>query len=164
MSAAGSRFATLAAVCSLTADQEQQIAALDAAMLKASADFMAANGERLKALDAAIIDAQTRGDAAALAKAKADKDAILAPAGENAQKSYQDVMAVLTAEQRAKWQEYSALESIKTIYAAAKLTADQLAKVQAAYQAIVAASGGATYAEIMTRLVQQMPQCPLRNF
>jgi len=147
--------APLDAVCGLTAEQKQQVAAVDAGMLQAVSEYKAAHAEEIAAAKKAIDDARKAKDAEALAKAQADYAALMAPLGEIARKHYSDLMAVLTAEQKAKWLEHGAVLSMKSIYGPLKLTAQQVEQIRAAYKVLVKDTS-LTRAALMTQLAAKV--------
>ena len=145
------RYEAMNTVCNLSADQLRQLDALDTAMMQAVTDYQAANADKIAAAQAAM-DAATRSkDKTALDKATGDWNTLMAPLWNIAQQHYSDVLAVLTSGQKAQWQQYTAVLSIKTIYARAGLSDDQIKQVQAAY-ADLAKDTALTWEGLMTQL------------
>jgi Spy/CpxP family protein refolding chaperone len=96
-------------VCELTAEQQKKILDLEAAKAKVIDENKAAT----KAAQDAMTKAQADKDHAALTKAIAQYQAAYKPAWEAQTKAQAELAAVLTPEQKAKWQEYTILNYVK---------------------------------------------------
>jgi Spy/CpxP family protein refolding chaperone len=142
-------------VCNLTADQATQAIKLTDDFQKVVAEFKAANSDKAKELRQAILDAKKKADAAVEAKAKADLQALYAPMEQTAKDYSSSLMAMLTPDQKAKWDEFRAIQAIKGIYGPAKLTDKQIDQVKAARKKIIA-DGAAGFDQIMIALVGKM--------
>src|ERR1035437_7984946 len=92
-------------VCELTAEQQKKILDLEARKTKVTEENKAAT----KAAQNAMTKAQADKDNAALTKAIAQYQAAAKPAWEAQTKAQAELAGVLTAEQKAKWQEYTIL-------------------------------------------------------
>ena len=129
--------APLDAVCNLTDQQKQQVATIDATLLDAVRTYRAANDEKIAAAQEAVSAARKAGDAEALATAQANLLALLTPLAQYSQTHHADLMAVLTTEQKARWDEHMAVRQMKSIFGPLKLTDQQIAQIKAAYQDLI---------------------------
>ena len=120
-------------VCDLSEDQQKRIAELAAERSKALKDFNTENAEKIKALSDEQKKAREAKDKEALKKARDEYSALRAKQNEITKKSQDDIMAVLTPEQKAKWDEYQAVLTVKRRFRGIELTEDQVAKIKAAY-------------------------------
>lgn len=110
----GGTHAQMAKVCKLSEEQTGKIIAANKARKEATKEFMEANGEKMKALQKELNELYAK-------RRKIDADGQAA------------VMAVLTDEQKATWQQYMIMRTVKGRFSRAKLTEDQLEKIKAEY-------------------------------
>jgi Spy/CpxP family protein refolding chaperone len=117
-------------VCELTAEQQKKILDLEARKAKVIDENKAAT----KAAQDAMTKAQADKDHDALTKAIAQYQAVVKPAWEAQQKAQAELAAVLTPEQKAKWQEYTILNYVKQWQKGVKFTDAQWDKIIEAYE------------------------------
>jgi Spy/CpxP family protein refolding chaperone len=120
-------------VCNLTEDQQAKIKDIEQERDKAVAAFHTENAEKLKAAREALGEASKSQDKDAIQKASKDYQEASAPLAEIYKRAQAQVMDLLTPEQKATWQEYQVMNSIRGMFGRAKLTDDQWAKIKAAY-------------------------------
>ncbi len=136
--------AQMAKVCGLSEDQQKQIAELNAQRAKELAAFREENKAKFEALREAIKKAREAKDKEAAKKARAEYSALRAKEHEIIKKSRAAIMEVLTPEQKAKWDQYQAVLTIKRRISPVKLTAEQEEQVKAAYVKLAAGAEAAT--------------------
>lgn len=146
------KYQVLIRICGLTPEQQGQLLELDKSITQKVDAFLAAHAEELQKADAAIAEAIRQKDLSALAAARQAKQDILAPLLNAARQDHESIMAILTPEQKALWQEFTVMESVKARFMRAGLTGEQTARLKAAY-AEYAAETGATPASITARLI-----------
>lgn len=106
--------AQMAKVCGLSQEQTDKIIAANKLRQEARKEFNDANGAKMKALQKELNDLNAK-------RRKIEADGLAA------------IMAVLTDEQNATWQQYQVIRTIQRKFARAKLTQDQLETVKAEY-------------------------------
>jgi hypothetical protein len=131
--AAFSRYGQMIKVCGLSEEQQSEIKGIEADRDKVTQNYYAESAEKMKAAQAALSEAYKSKDKDAIQKAMAEYRDIMEPVGEFQKSAHAKVMGVLTADQKAAWQEYQVLSNVKAVLYRAKLTEDQLAKIKAAY-------------------------------
>ena len=104
----------MAKVCGLSQEQTDKIIAANKLRNEAAKEFNEANGARIKALQKELKELQAK-------RRKIDADGLAA------------IMAVLTDEQRATWNQYQVIRVIQIKLARARITEDQLATINAEY-------------------------------
>jgi len=132
-SGAFSRYGQMTKVCNLSDEQQKQIKEIEADRDKATQNYYAESAEKMKAAQAALSDAYRSKDKDAIQKAMLDYREIMEPVGEFQKSAHEKVMGVLTADQKAAWQEHQVLNNVKAMFYRAKLTDDQLGQLKAAY-------------------------------
>jgi len=140
--------AQMVKVCGLSEDQQKKISDLMAERGKALKAFQEENKDKYKALSEAAKKARESKDKEAARKAWKDMGALNAQRNEIMKKSQAAVLAVLTDEQRAKWDEYNVLRSVQGRFRGVKLTEEQMAKIKAEY---VKAAAGADMSDQKAR-------------
>ena len=129
--------AQMARICDLSEEQQKKIAELNAKTKEAMKAFRAENGEKMKEIRERVTKARESQDKEAARSATAEMRALYTKQNEIISKGQADIMAVLTAEQKAAWDEYTAINALKGWFKAAKLTDEQLAQVKAEYVKLV---------------------------
>jgi Spy/CpxP family protein refolding chaperone len=152
-----SRYGSLIRVCGLSAEQQDKVKAIDQAMEKSLDEARTANADKLREIDAAIAAAKAAKDSEALARAMQDKRDLLKPMWDTSVKAHDDIMALLTDDQKAAWKQHCVIESVKATFARANLTSKQIDQVKALY-AEAAKVAGATSATIGASLKKQVWQ------
>lgn len=132
------RYQIMVKVCSLSDEQQRQIAELERAFTQTMDDFLSTHAEELRKSDAAIAEATSRGDQTALKEARQAHALILQPLEKTAKGHYEDVIAVLDLKQRLLWQEHLVISVVKAKFLQAGLTDEQLTRMKAAYAEIAA--------------------------
>ena len=117
-------------VCELTAEQKKSLLDIDAARAKVVNDAQAAG----KGFQEAISKAQAAKDNDAMNKAIAKYNEANKPVYGAYQKAQAQIDKVLTPEQKAKWQEYTALKAVKQWQQGVKFSEDQWDKIIEAYE------------------------------
>jgi len=130
--------AQMAKVCDLAEEQQKKMAELNADRAKASKAWHDENGQKIKALQEEMKKARESKDKEAMKKARDAWHALSAKRNELQKKATQDIMAVLTPEQKAKWDEYQAVLAVKRQLRGAELTDEQVTGVKAAYVKLAA--------------------------
>lgn len=120
-------------VCALSDEQQQKIAGFIAQREEAVKAFRKANEEKLQDTQKAARKAAQSGDEDAMEKAQARRKALLAEVDAIFRKEVKQTLDVMTAEQKAKWFEHTAMEFVQARYEKARLTEDQMTKIRAAY-------------------------------
>jgi len=141
-------------VCSLSDEQSAKMKAIDEAWDKDSAKWQADNSAKVQAAQKALMEAIAKQDGAAIFKAYEAMKAAQAPLVALHDKACSQIMAVLTADQKAAWQEHTVLKSISAWFEPAKLTDKQLADIKSAY-AELAKGKDAKCDEIMVTLAEK---------
>ena len=117
-------------VCELSKDQLEKVAKIEARRAAASKDkekpFMEAQKD--------LFAANAGKDANIMAKAQAKYMELNNAVNEQRTKAQDETLAVLTREQKAKWQEYTALKYIKTWYGNIKFSEQQWDKIMELYE------------------------------
>ena len=150
----GWQYGQMEKVCDLSDKQVQQIADILDAQKKATKDFYAENADKIKAVRKDMQEAYRSKDKTAIAQAQADSRELYAPLTDLSKKCHEDVMAVLTPAQKAKWQEHQVIRSVKMRFWAAKLTDEQLGKIKQVYAGL-AKDDKAPQADIIRKLCDQ---------
>jgi Spy/CpxP family protein refolding chaperone len=151
--------AEMAKACALTEEQQKKIADLNEARQKALKEFEAANAEKLTAAREDLKKATEAKDKDAAKKAQDAIAAINTQRMEIDKKAQADIMAVLTPEQAAKWQEYQVLRTVQMRYRKAELTEEQMGKVKEACSKAIAGvdlKDEKARAEIVKKLSEQV--------
>jgi len=130
--------AQMAKVCQLSEEQQKKIAELGAQRKNALNAFETENADKRSALQEELKKAKESKDKDATKKASTELAALNAKRGEIVKKSQADIMAVLTPGQKAKWDEYTAMNSLKGRFLGIEFTEDQLAKIKAEYAKLAA--------------------------
>jgi len=124
--------AQMVKICGLNEDQQLRIVELNAGRREAAKKFQTENAEKFRAFRAKIVEANKNKDK------QARKDAYTKVRSLRLLKKKIDaewrkrIMAVLTPEQRVKWDQYQAMLSVMRRFKNAKLTDAQKAKVKIA--------------------------------
>ncbi|MGD0898790.1 MAG: PDZ domain-containing protein, partial [Thermoguttaceae bacterium] len=108
-----------------------------AARDKAMSDFPAKNAEKVKAASAALTEAFKSKDQEAIAKAQKAYQELYAPMYEAMRKSNDELLNILTPEQRAKQQEHQFTAAVKAMTAGVQLSDEQMKKLRAAWGDVV---------------------------
>ncbi|MCX5677147.1 MAG: hypothetical protein NTX87_19330 [Planctomycetota bacterium] len=132
-SGAYSRYSQMIKVCNLSQEQQKEIRTIEADRDKVAQNYYAENAEKMKAAQAALSEAYRSKDKDAIQKAMLDYRELMEPVGEFQKSAHDKVMAVLTTEQKAAWQENQVMGNIKAMFYRANLTDDQLGQLKAAY-------------------------------
>ena len=106
--------AQMAKVCGLSQEQTDKIIAANKLRHEARKEFNDANGAKIKALQKELNDLYAK-------RKKIEADGLAA------------IMAVLTDEQKAAWNQYLVIRTVQRKFARAKLTEDQLETIKAEY-------------------------------
>jgi len=122
-------YAIMTSVCGLSEEQQKKIAEI----VKRRSEAMQASAEKRKEVAAARVEARKGNDAEAAKKAEADWKALNDERESMMKKSETELLAVLSDEQRAKWEQFSVLRSVKMKFPGVKFTDDQDARLRAAY-------------------------------
>lgn len=146
---------TLTEVCGLTAEQQTQVATREQTMVAQVSAYKTEHAAEIAAATEAVSRAAAGGDAEALAAAKKAYDQLMAPLATYAHSFYDDVLALMTPEQKAKWLEHQAVLCMKAVYGPLDLTESQIAQIRTAY-ATLAATAGLTREQLMTRLAAKV--------
>jgi Spy/CpxP family protein refolding chaperone len=117
-------------VCEVRPDQRKKITEIEAVRQEAAKEKQAV----YKAAQEAIQKAYQNKDNAAWGKASVELRDAGTAVGEYLKKAQVEIMAVLTKEQKAKWQEYTTLKSIKFWFADVNLSDEQWNKIMEAYE------------------------------
>lgn len=125
--------AQMAKVCDLSEDQQKKIAELNAKTKQAMKAFRTENDEKMREIREQLRKARQSKDKEAARNATTKLRALYAKQNEITKKSRADIMAVLTPEQKATWDEYTAINAVKGWFKAAKLTDEQLTQIKAEY-------------------------------
>ena len=121
--------AQMAKVCELSEEQQKKIAELEAERRKELKPL----AEKTKAAKTALAEARKTKDKDAIKKANEGMRAANAAYQGASKKWWQEILGVLSQEQRAKWYEHVVMNTVKGRFKAANLTDDQLEKIKAAY-------------------------------
>jgi Spy/CpxP family protein refolding chaperone len=132
-SGAFSRYGQMIKICGLSEEQQNEIKEIEAERNKITQAHYAENADKLKEAQAALSEAYKSKDKDAIQKAMADYRDLMEPVGEFQKSAHAKIMGVLTAEQKAVWQEYQVFNNIKAMFYRANLTEEQLAQLKAAY-------------------------------
>ncbi len=124
--------ARMAKVCNLSKQQQKQIAELNTLRQKAMKQFRAENGEKFRTLKAKIAEAKKNKDKKAMKEAMAQRRSLHRKQREIYSQWQPKIMAVLTPEQKVKWDRDQVVLSIKRQFRKAKLTDKQTVDVKAA--------------------------------
>lgn len=116
----------------LSDEQVTKMKAIEEAADKATKEWQEQNAEKIKAAHQAIQDAFAAKDNDALQKAVKASQELYQPLTALQQKAREDVMNVLTADQKLAYRQGTVMQWVTPRFAAAKLTDDQLAKGKAA--------------------------------
>jgi Spy/CpxP family protein refolding chaperone len=119
-------------VCELRPDQQKKILEIEAARKVEAKEKQ----DAYKAAQDALQEAYKNKDNDGWVKHSAELRDTGAAVGEYYKKAQVDIMAVLTKEQKAKWQEYTTLKSIKFWNADVKFTDEQWNKIIEAYETL----------------------------
>jgi Spy/CpxP family protein refolding chaperone len=114
----------------LSEEQVKKINELAEARNKAMQDFQKANADKMKEIQTAMMEASKNKDEDGVRRAREDMQKLYAPMSELQKKTQEDIMSVLTAEQKAKWQEAQDVNRVIWRFWAAKLTEEQKAKIK----------------------------------
>ncbi|KKL67080.1 hypothetical protein LCGC14_2138570 [marine sediment metagenome] len=135
--------ARMAEVCGLSEDQQKQIAGINTERGKARKAHYEETKDQVAALREAMKKAKESKDKEANAKARKEYSALSAKGRDLDKKFVTQIMAVLTPEQKVKWDEYQFVLAVKRKFRAAKLTDEQVNKVKALYVKEAAVLAGA---------------------
>lgn len=130
--------AEMARVVGLDEAKQKQIAQLNEQRAAALQEYDKANAEKLKAAQADLAKAREAKDKDAIKKAQEAVSAIQQPRAEIAAKSWKEMLAVLTPDQRDKWHQHLVMRTVKERYAKAQLTDEQLNAASAALAKLAA--------------------------
>jgi Spy/CpxP family protein refolding chaperone len=118
--------------CDATPDQQKKILEIEVKRQEASKEKQFA----YKAAQEALQKAHLNKDNDAYVKASQELRESSMAVGEYYKKAQVDIMAVLSKEQKAKWQEYTTLKSIKFWFADVKFSDAQWDKILGAYETL----------------------------
>ncbi len=116
-------------VCNLTEEQQKKLAEVHAAGQKAMKEWQEANAEKLKAARDKMKAAREANDREAMKKASEEMKALNGERAAVTKKTQDEMLAVLTDEQRAAWQLHNDVRGVTGRFRKAKLTEEQMAKV-----------------------------------
>ena len=118
-------------IVNLTDAQKKAITDIIEARDKAMQQFQTENAEKLKAASGAMMEAYKSKNKEAIEKASKAYQDLYAPMHEAMKKAQKELDDVLTAEQKATIFKHRAEMYVKSMFARAKLTEEQTAKIQA---------------------------------
>jgi len=125
-------YAIMASQCELSDQQKADLEAKVKARKEAQAAWMQANGEKYKALREAYNKAKEAGDKDAMKKARDDLKALDAGRRKIDADTRAAIYAVLTPEQKAKWQAFQTYRTLMRRYKRLNPTEAQTAKIREA--------------------------------
>jgi Spy/CpxP family protein refolding chaperone len=117
-------------VCELTKDQLEKVAKIEALRVLAMKD----KEKELKAAQDGYLASNSSKDPDVMAKAQAKYMELYNAVNAERTKAQNETLAVLTREQKAKWQEYTVLKSVKLWYGDIKFSEQQWDKIMALYE------------------------------
>lgn len=123
--------AIMAKVCELSEEQAGRIAELMAARQKALKAWEEAHAEKNKAARDALKAARDAKDKDAAAKARDELSALRKARDEIVSKSQAEIMAVLTDEQKARWDRYHAVQAVKRRFRTVEFSDEQVKQIEA---------------------------------
>ncbi len=126
--------AQMATVCGLSEQQQKSIADLSAKRREDLKPVM----EKEKPLAADLKKAREAGNEEEVKRVRAERTKVRAERNKIRDESRKAILAVLTPEQKVKWDEYQFVLQIKGRYSAAKLTDEQIEKIKAAHVKVAA--------------------------
>ena len=132
-----SPYSQMAKVVGFSPEQVKKVADLQEEHNKSVKEWQAANADKIKSLQAEMRNAYAAKDPNILQAMSRQYQELYAPLWEASKKLHVDVMAVLTPEQKAKWQEHTTLTSIGFWLMLAKPTDEQMEKVKGFYQELI---------------------------
>lgn len=142
-------------VLELSAEQAAKIKAIDESCDKDAAKWATDNAKKIADVNKAFAAAMHKGDVRALVQAHNDMVALQAPYNAIFTKAGADVLAVLSNDQKAKWQRHAVMKSIDVWFERSKLTDEQKTAVKTAYDEL-AKKEGATCDTIMVALAEKI--------
>ena len=132
--------AEMAVVCELTEGQQKRIADLNRERQTATERFDETNRKKFAAIQADLDAARRRNDKAAAARAQEELNALNAEKNEIYRQSQADILAVLTPQQRARWNEARVMKALRQQFPGIEFSEEQLARLHTEY--LQAVSGG----------------------
>jgi len=123
--------AQMAKVCNLSIAQQKKILELRNQRLRRIKNFYKVHGKEMEQLKSRIIQARREGKKAEVNRIYKKLQALLAERRLIDRKSREEIINVLTDEQKVRWYHYIILRTIKRRFASAKLTNEQIKKVKA---------------------------------
>lgn len=133
--------AQMAKVCGMSEEQQEELIRLNAKRYEAWKQFKTSTTEKLKVLQARIAEARKNNDKEALKEAYSEIRSLRIKQREIYEHWKAKMMAILTPEQKARWDRYQAMLAIKRRFKSAGLTAEQMEKIEAAYTKFVVGAG-----------------------
>ena len=118
--------AIMAKVCQLSEDQKKKIAERQAERNQALKQYQLDNAEKLKSLQENLKKAKQASNKEAIKRARKELASLSAQQGKISKKARDDIMAVLTDQQKVKWRQYNLFTSVKRSFNTAELTDEQL--------------------------------------
>jgi len=122
--------AIMAKVCQLSEDQKKKIAERQAERNQALKQYQLDNAEKLKSLQENLKKAKQASNKEAIKRARKELASLSAQQGKISKKARDDIMAVLTDQQKVKWRQYNLFTSVKRSFNTAELTDEQLKKIE----------------------------------
>jgi Spy/CpxP family protein refolding chaperone len=116
--------------CQMTDEQKTKVTQIATAGMASLAEWNKAHADQMAALQKQMKAASDVKDAAAAQKIRAEAIAVLEERSSIAVKMQQDMLAVMTPEQRLKWNGFVVSQQVKGRFAATQWTAEQAAKIQ----------------------------------
>ena len=122
--------AQMAKVCNLSIEQQKKILELRNQRLERIKNFYKIHGKEMNLLKSHIIQARREGNKAEVNRIYKKLQALLAERRLIDRKSREEIINVLTDEQKVRWYHYIILRTIKRRFASAKLTNEQIKKIK----------------------------------
>ena len=131
----------------LTDEQKRSMSGVIQARNQSMWDFQIRHAHELRAAGNALLAAYRSMDGDAIAKAQRDYQELQAPLHQLMKKSQDDLMQILTPEQRTRLREYQMMQAIQTMTVPVQLDDDQIRKIKAAWPKPGELTAGATVYE-----------------
>ena len=120
----------MVAQCQMTDEQKGRVFQIATAGMTSLAEWNKAHADQMAAIQKQLKAAADAKDAAAGQKIRAEAIAVLEERSAIAVKMQDDILAVMTAEQRLKWTGFIVSQQVKGRLAGTQWTAEQAAKIQ----------------------------------
>ena len=131
--AQASAFAKMSEVCHFDAGQLAKVKAIEETRDQAIKEWQEKSEAKIKETQAKILDLSAKQDHKGLNEPLKAMQDLYKPYVDALQKAHVDVMALLTDEQKVRWRDYQLEEFLKSNYARAHLTDEQVKTIKALY-------------------------------